>query len=182
MPLYEHHCLSCSLTFETLAPVAAARRPATCPRCGRRSPRVTSFFATPRSGGRSETAEAAAAAKPKPAERPLCMNYPQVPLLCHMDKPSAERFVAHVSGNGARYDDRIGAREELRKKRGEPSPGVRANGHAHGHDHGHGHSHEKAHDHTHGHDHAHGKADGHAQAHRHGEKKPHAQRLGRHSH
>jgi hypothetical protein len=80
------------------------------------------------------------------------MRYPQIPLLCHMDQPSAQRFVARVQGRGAQYDDAVGARDELRKKRGErpPAPAEPA-----------------THDHTHHH-------------HAHGTKKPHSHRHGRH--
>src|SRR5712691_4038115 len=98
MPLYEYHCLGCTLTFESLVPLNAARRSGTCPRCGRRSPRVTSAFAIAAHGRQAEKAREVSAAPTAKAERPLCMRYPEVPLLCHMDQKSAERFVAHVQG------------------------------------------------------------------------------------
>jgi hypothetical protein len=73
------------------------------------------------------------------------MRYPEVPLLCHMDQKSAERFVAHVQGRGAQYDDHVGAREELRKTRGEPSPAAPAAvEHVHGGKQAHAHSHRHA--------------------------------------
>jgi len=150
MPLYEYHCLGCTLTFESLVPLSAARRPGTCPRCGRRSPRVTSAFAIAAHGRQAEKVrEASAARTPKP-ERPLCMRYPEVPLLCHMDQKSAERFVAHVQGRGAQYDETVAARVELGKKRGEPPPvKPAAPAHVHAHDHSHGGT--KAHAHSHHH-------------------------------
>ncbi len=137
-----------------------APRSKACRRCGRRAPRVTSAFSIAHAGGPPLKGDGApAAAKPKQGP-PLCLRYPQMPLLCHMDQRSAERFVAHVQGRGAQYDDTVGAREELRKKRGEPpiakaAPAV----HEHGHDHAHGHSHKgkkgHAHSQRHGHHHAH---------------------------
>ena len=150
MPLYEYHCLGCTLTFESLVPLNAARRSGTCPRCGRRSPRVTSAFAIAGHRGRSEKPLHGAAAPTTKPERPLCMRYPEVPLLCHMDQKSAERFVAHVQGRGAQYDDTVAARVELRKKRGEPPP-VRpaAPAHVHAHDHSHGGTKSHAHSHHH---------------------------------
>jgi putative FmdB family regulatory protein len=152
MPLYEYHCPSCRLTFEALEPLRGARRPGTCPRCRRRAPRVSSAFSMSARGGGSEGkshAGSAAAAQAKP-EQPFCLRYPQVPLLCHMDSKSAERFVAQVQGRGAQYDDTVAAREELRKKRGDPQPADRApSGHAHPHEHSHGGKKTHAHAHPH---------------------------------
>ena len=158
MPLYEYHCLGCTLTFESLAALSAARRSGTCPRCGGRSPRVTSAFAIAAGGGRSEKPADRGAAPTSKPERPLCMRYPQVPLLCHMDDPSAKRFVAHVRGQGAQYDDTVAAREELRSKRGEPPPAKPA---ATAHEHPHGHAGR------HSHEHSHGEKKAHAHSHRH---------------
>jgi hypothetical protein len=66
-----------------------------------------------------------------------------------MDGKSAERFVAHVQGRGAQYDDGVAAREELRKKRGEPPPADPSVPR-----HSHPHSSGKKTGHTHGHSHA----------------------------
>jgi putative FmdB family regulatory protein len=149
VPLYEYHCPGCALTFEALDPISAAPRSKTCLRCGRRAPRVTSAFSISH-GERLPAKVEGSMASGKPHSPPLCLRYPQMPLLCHMDQKSAERFVAHVQGRGAQYDDAAGAREELRKKRGEPPPAK--------HDHAHGHSHKgkkaHAHSHRHGHHHA----------------------------
>jgi putative FmdB family regulatory protein len=152
MPLYEYHCPSCRLTFEALEPLRGARRPGTCPRCRRRAPRVSSTFSlaahAAQSDGKPRGGTAAVKATP---ERPLCLRYPEVPLLCHMDPKSAERFVAKVQGRGAEYDDRVAAREELRKKRGDPPPAEAApSTPAHSHQHSHG----KGKSHAHGHSHA----------------------------
>src|SRR5206468_6475872 len=99
------------------------RRPGTCPHCRRRAPRVSSTFSLAARGNWSDRKPQGGSAAVKPApERPLCLRYPAVPLLCHMDHKSAERFVAQVQGRGAQYDEGIAAREELRKKRGEPPP------------------------------------------------------------
>lgn len=155
MPLYEYHCLGCALTFEALVPIHGAPRSKACVRCGRRAPRVTSAFSIARgSGAAAKGDETQPAVKPKPGP-PLCLRYPQMPLLCHMDQPSAERFVEHVQGRGAQYDDAVGAREELRKRRGAP-PVAEAPA-AHEHAHGHSHKGKKghAHAHRHGHHHAH---------------------------
>ena len=155
MPLYEYHCLGCARTFEALVPMSAAPRSKTCRRCGRRAPRVTSAFSIAHGGPSVKRAEAPSAPKAKP-EPPLCLRYPQMPLLCHMDQKSAQRFVAHVQGRGAQHDDSVGAREELRRKRGEP-PLAEPAAAAHGHSHGHSHAGKKAHAHSHrhGHHHAH---------------------------
>jgi hypothetical protein len=74
-----------------------------------------------------------------------------------MDQTSAERFVANVQGRGAQYEDAVGAREELRKKRGEPPAPEPPAAHEHGHTHGRSHKGKKghAHAHRHGHHHAH---------------------------
>jgi hypothetical protein len=71
-----------------------------------------------------------------------------------MDQKSAERFVAHVQGRGAQYDDAAGAREELRKKRGEP-PVADPASYKHEHAHGQSHKGKKAHAHSHRHGHHH---------------------------
>ncbi len=160
MPLYEYHCLGCALTFEALVPIHGAQRSKACVRCGRRVPRVTSAFSIARGGSPAAHGDGA---PPKTATSkqgpPLCLRYPQMPLLCHMDQKSAERFVAHVQGRGAQYDDAVGVREELRKKRGEPPIAQAPAAHepAHGHKHGHSHKGKKghAHAHRHGHHHAH---------------------------
>src|SRR5436309_1317480 len=140
MPLYEYHCPSCRLTFEALEPLRGARRPGTCPRCRRRAPRVSSTFSLAAHGAPPEgkTKAAPTAVKAAPG-RPLCLRYPQVPLLCHMDRKSAERFVAHVQGRGAQYDEGVAAREEVRRKRGVPPPAeVTPTASAHSHQHSHG--------------------------------------------
>jgi putative FmdB family regulatory protein len=150
MPLYEYHCPSCRLTFEALEPLRGARRPGTCPRCRRRAPRVSSMFSLAAHAALPEGKTQPAAVQSTPG-RPLCLRYPQVPLLCHMDGKSAERFVAHVQGCGAQYDDGVAARKELRKKRGEPPPAEAApSAPAHSHQHSHG----KGKSHAHGHSHA----------------------------
>ena len=156
MPLYEYHCPGCALTFEALEPIEAPRSKA-CRRCGRRAPRVTSAFSIAHGGRPAAKGEGSKAAV-KPQGPPLCLRYPQMPLLCHMDQKSAERFVAHVQGRGAQYDDAAGVREELRKKRGEPpvvEPAPTKHPHAHGHSHGHARKGEKAHAHSHRHGHHH---------------------------
>lgn len=45
---------------------------------------------------------------------------PDFARLCWMDDRSAERFAAYKLGQGAEYDDKSAAREDLRKKRGLP--------------------------------------------------------------
>ena len=151
MPLYEYHCPSCALTFEALVALRAARSSRSCPQCARRAPRISSGFAITAGGNGAEPASAAGAAA-KPKGPPICMRYPQIPLLCHMDQPSAERFVAKVQGRGAQYDDAVGAREQLRKKRGEPPPAeAKPAAHDdHHHHHHHSHAGKKAHSHRHG--------------------------------
>jgi putative FmdB family regulatory protein len=154
MPLYEYHCPGCALTFEELEAMTTAPRSKACRRCGRRAPRVTSAFSIA-DGEPPPAKNEGSRAAVKPQDRPLCLRYPQMPLLCHMDQRSAERFVAHVQGRGAQYDDAAGAREELRKKRGAPSvpePTPAKHEHAHGHSHkgkkGHAHSHRHGHHHA----------------------------------
>jgi putative FmdB family regulatory protein len=158
VPLYEYHCPGCELTFEALAPMGASQRSKACRWCGRRALRVTSAFSIARGGGApAKGGGTPAAVKPKQGP-PLCLRYPQMPLLCHMDQPSAGRFVAHVQGRGAQYDDAVGAREEQRNKRGEPPPAQAApaaHEQARGHTHGHSHKGKKGHAHRHGHHHAH---------------------------
>ncbi len=121
MPLYEWECLACEIRFEELAPVSEGRLQRSCPRCGRMSPRVVSTFAIA-SGASPEPQPAARTAGARAAEAPICLRYPHIPLLCHMDKPTAERAVAYAQGRGAEHDDRKGQAEEMRKKRGLPPP------------------------------------------------------------
>jgi putative FmdB family regulatory protein len=156
MPLYEWECLACDLRFEELATVSDGQLERACPSCGRMSPRVISTFAI--ASGASPEPQPSAQAKPSKApEAPICLRYPHIPLLCHMDKPTAERAVAYAQGRGAEYDDRKGQAEETRKKRGLPPPPPPAPApHAHYHKrhqaadtHEHGHSgsgHEHSHD------------------------------------
>src|SRR5690348_18468130 len=160
MPLYEWECLACDIRFEDLASVSEGRLERECPNCGRMSPRVVSTFAIA-SGASPQPQTTAQTAKSASDEPPICLRYPHIPLLCHMDKPTAERAVAHAQGRGAEYDDRKGQAEETRKKRGLPPPappkppahahfhnprrhrgaGAQAHGHAAGgHDHAHDHS------------------------------------------
>jgi putative FmdB family regulatory protein len=121
MPLYEWECLACDIRFEELAPVSEGQLERACPGCGRMSPRVVSTFAI--ASGASPQPQTSAPAKPSKApEAPICLRYPHIPLLCHMDKPTAERAVAYAQGRGAEYDDRKGQAEETRKKRGLPPP------------------------------------------------------------
>ena len=152
MPLYEWECLACGLTFEELAPASDSRVERPCPSCGRPSPRVVSTFAIATAPG---TRPATAAPQPGTPKVPMCLKYPHIPLMCHMDQKTAERAVAYAYGRGAEYDDKTAAREELRNKRGEPPPpqtAAAAHSHAHnprrhrvaepaGHDHS-GHDHQ----------------------------------------
>ena len=147
MPIYEYHCLACELTFESLCAAGGGQRAKACPRCRRRSPRVTSAFAIAAGVGRREEP----AVSSTPAAPPLCMRHPEIPLLCHMDPPSAERFVAHVRGRGAEYDDRMAARAEHAKKRSERPPSIpeaAAHSHGHAHEHRHAHAHGRRHAHS----------------------------------
>jgi putative FmdB family regulatory protein len=158
MPLYEWECLACDLRFEELASVSQGRLERACPGCGRMSPRVISTFAIASGASPQPQTSAAPARSARPAEAPICLRYPHIPLLCHMDKPTAERAVAYAQGRGAEYDDRKGQAEETRRKRGLPPPAPPAPPlHAHFHkrhqpaaapEHGHSAS---GHDHTHDH-------------------------------
>jgi putative FmdB family regulatory protein len=168
MPLYEWECLACEITFEDLASVSEGRVEHPCPDCGRMSPRVVSTFAIASGGSPEPQAAANTGSAPAGAKPPICLRYPHIPLLCHMDQPTAERAVAYAHGRGAEYEDKKGSREELRKKRGLPPPPPPAPpAHVHHHnprrhqtsagaDHGHK-------DSAHGHDHAAG-ADTHSKA------------------
>jgi putative FmdB family regulatory protein len=122
MPIYEWECLACEITFEDLAPVSEGRLERACPSCGRMSPRVVSAFAIASGAVAQPQPSAAATAAGGAVKPPICLRYPHIPLLCHMDQPTAERAVAYAHGRGAEYDDKKGTREELRKKRGLPPP------------------------------------------------------------
>jgi len=166
MPLYEWECLACEITFEDLVPVSEGSVGRNCPSCGRMSPRVVSTFAIA-SGAAAQPAASTATAAPGAKPPPVCLRYPHIPLLCHMDQPTAERAVAYAHGRGAEHDDRKGQAEELRKKRGLPPPPPPAPPmHAHNHNPrrhqaagagqpgkaaaGHGHGPKDAHQHDHG--------------------------------
>jgi putative FmdB family regulatory protein len=162
MPLYEYHCPPCAYTFEILASLSEATKKKPCPVCGKRAPRIASAFAIA-SGGNGH--DEVLAGSPTPRDpRPLCMQYPQVPLSCHMDEPSLRRFVAHSQGRGNEHDDKQAQQTEIRKQRGMPEPTVAPP--AHGHSHGHDHSrnmrrHAQSQTHTHKHEHGKGKAKSH---------------------
>lgn len=134
MPLYECHCAGCDLTFEVLAPLSASgmkSRP--CPGCGRPSRRVISAVSFAIGGG----ARAHPADEPSDPSRPdiTKLRVPPYARICGIDDRSAARFAAYKLGRGAEYDDKLAAREDLRKRRGappEPSPPAPAHGHDRG--------------------------------------------------
>jgi putative FmdB family regulatory protein len=169
MPIYEHHCLVCDLTFEVLAPMSRASRRSPCPRCDRPAPRVASAFAIASGAGARYSAAKPdnAGDKKAPEQPPLCLRYPHVPLLCHMDPKAARRWLAHYDGRGAEYDDKQAAREDLRVKRGLP-PAPPPPPRSHSHDRGRNFRRHQAqetsnsagdHNHEHHHDHAHTHGD-----------------------
>ena len=125
MPIYECHCLGCDLTFEVLAPLSRAGRRHPCPRCNRPAPRIASAFAIASGASAREPKAETGEAKMLAASRtpPLCLRHPNVPMLCHMEPKAAARWLARYNGRVAEYDDKQGAREDLRRKRGlEPEP------------------------------------------------------------
>ena len=177
MPIYECHCLACDLTFEVLAPLSQARKAHACPDCGRASQRVVSAFAIASASAAAEQKKQNAQRAPvKKDQRPLCLQYPHLPLLCHMDETAAKRWIAHSQGRGSEFDDRLAKREELRKQRGEPAPAKpAAPAHGHSHDfrrHGKmkesespsGHTHTRTHGKAHSHSQGNGKPHGHSHA------------------
>ncbi len=134
MPIYECHCLECDLTFEVLAPLSRAGRRHPCPQCNRHAPRIASAFAIASGASARESKTETGAAKMPAASKapPLCLRHPNVPMLCHMEPKAAARWLARYNGRVAEYDDRQGAREDLRRKRGlppEPPPSPSAHGH-----------------------------------------------------
>ena len=72
----------------------------------------------------SESAEAAATDVTQ-------LRVPPAARLCWMDDRSAARFGAHKLGRGAEYDDKIAARQELRKQRGIPDESSGSQPHEH---------------------------------------------------
>jgi len=136
MPIYECSCEACGITFEILAPVSEANHKRPCPRCARLARRVVSAFAIGNASAPRENAPASAS-PPSPmypgqthaghahhgnprqgrTRRPTVPDFAR---LCWMDDRSAERFAAYKVGQGAEYDDKSAARDELRKKRGLP--------------------------------------------------------------
>jgi putative FmdB family regulatory protein len=136
MPIYECHCPGCDLTFEVLAPLSQAGRRHPCPRCKRSAPRIASAFAIASgAGGRVPKTETSGAKTPTAAKAPpLCLSHPNVPMLCHMEPKAAARWLARYEGRVAEHDDKQGAREELRRKRGlapEPTPAPSTHSHDH---------------------------------------------------
>jgi putative FmdB family regulatory protein len=129
MPIYECRCIPCEMTFEVLVRVGHVNRRHPCPGCGRPSRRIASTFAIVSSGSNvrdakpaNRTAPANAVAPKRRSGPPLCIQNPHIPLLCHMDQKSGERFIAHFNGRGDEYDDKMASQEDLRKKRGLPPP------------------------------------------------------------
>jgi putative FmdB family regulatory protein len=125
MPLYECRCERCELTFEVLAPLSLSRRSQPCPACGRPSRRIMSpaSFTTGNGTGVRDTS---GAARPDVTKLPI----PPSARLCWMDSPSAARLAAYRHGRGAEYDDKMAARAETKKKRGEPAEQLSAASHA----------------------------------------------------
>ncbi len=189
MPLYEYYCMTCDFTFEELSSLSESAKKKPCPDCGRRAPRTVSAFAIA-SGASGHLAAEATPAQQKPQDsRPLCMRYSGVPLSCHMDEPSLNRFIAHRQGRGAEYDDKTAKAAEIRKQRGISDPVYAQPSHSHDH----GHSHERnprrhavtqpvanGNGHDHGHDHGHSHGHSHSQSS--GKKKAHAHSHGTHAH
>jgi putative FmdB family regulatory protein len=135
MPIYECHCLGCDLTFEILAPLSRAGRRHPCPRCNRSAPRIASAFAIASGANAREPKTETGAEKMLAASKtpPLCLRHPNVPMLCHMEPKAAARWLARYNGRVAEYDDRQGAREDLRRKRGLPPEPPATPSHSHGH-------------------------------------------------
>ncbi|MGH8013017.1 MAG: FmdB family zinc ribbon protein [Candidatus Binataceae bacterium] len=129
MPIYECHCEPCGLFFEVLASLGDQSHD--CPECGRAARRVISTFAIGTGSKSSASSTAVYPPSRGSARTPLCLRYPELPLLCHMDEGSARRFVAHYEGNGDEYDDRVAAREEKHKARGLPPTRSHPLGHSH---------------------------------------------------
>jgi putative FmdB family regulatory protein len=129
MPLYECRCERCELTFEVLAPLSSSgMRARPCPNCGRAARRIISAVAfTVETGTRASSTPDVTQLKVPPPAR-----------LCWMDDRSAARYAAYKHGRGAEYDDKLNARDETQKKRGEAPPATPG---AAAHDHGHSHSH-----------------------------------------
>jgi putative FmdB family regulatory protein len=126
MPLYECRCERCEITFEVLAPLSSSgMRSRPCPNCGRAARRVMSAVAfTVEGGTRASSVPDVTQLKVPPPAR-----------LCWMDDRSAARYAAYKHGRGNEYDDKLQAREELQKKRGEPPPKPAAASHQHAHPH-----------------------------------------------
>jgi len=176
MPIYECHCLSCGLTFEVLAPLSQARTAHACPDCGRPSQRIVSAFAiASASAGAERKKQNTERAPAKKDPRPLCLQHPYLPLLCHMDETAAKRWIAHSQGRGSEFDDKQAKREELRKQRGQPAPSKpAADSHVHAHEfRRHAKMNEPAHTpaptdtHTHGKAHSHSQVSGKSRGHSH---------------
>ncbi len=130
MPLYECRCERCELTFEVLAPLSASRmRSRPCPECGRPARRIISAASFSFGPARASEGSTAAADGSRPDVTRL--KVPPSARLCWMDDRSAARLAAYKHGRGAEYDDVVAAREEKRKKRGEPQPAAHAHQHAH---------------------------------------------------
>jgi len=128
MPLYECRCERCELTFEVLAPLSSSGlRSRPCPNCGRAARRIISAVAFTVEGGTraSSTPDVTQLKVPPPAR------------LCWMDDRSAARYAAYKHGRGAEYDDKLNARDEAQKKRGEPPDKPAAVAHDHDHSHSH---------------------------------------------
>jgi hypothetical protein len=63
------------------------------------------------------------------------LKVPPPARLCWMDDRSAARYAAYKHGRGAEYDDKVQAREEVQKKRGEPPAKPAPANHPHSHPH-----------------------------------------------
>lgn len=137
MPIYEYLCRTCFGRFSLLRPMQAAHASASCRVCGGESDRTVSNFAVS-TGGKPQTAmrsESSASRGVRPM--PLCLQRPEVPLLCHMAPGAAEAWVAHADGRHEQYQEKEGRWAETRRAEGLPAKADEASGHAHGHVGGH---------------------------------------------
>ena len=137
MPIYEYLCRTCFGRFSLLRPMQAAHASTSCGVCGGESDRAVSNFAVSTGG------------KPQPAMRPerspsrgvrqapLCLQRPEVPLLCHMAPGAAEAWVARANGRHEQYQEKEARSAETRQAEGLPAKVDDASAHAHAHVGGH---------------------------------------------
>ena len=137
MPIYEYLCKTCYGRFSLLRHMQTARASVSCRVCGGESNRVVSAFAVATTVKAQSVAETRRRPRPGRGQAPLCLQRPEVPLLCHMAPGAAEAWVARADGRHEQYQEKEGRSDETRRAEGLSAKVDESSAHTHAHVGGH---------------------------------------------